>query len=246
MNKLAIQSYCFRHFKDNARVAELLKECGVDAVELCRVHVDFRDEAAVADACKVYGEAGIQIVGIGVERFSDDESGGRRVFDAARRFGTNLISADFDLGAVPAAYRVVEGLADEFGMRAGIHNHGARHWLGSADMLKHVFGQTSDRIGLCLDTAWALDSRLDPVRVAEQFMDRLCSLHLKDFVFDRAGKPEDVVLGEGNLDLAGMFAVLQAGQWRGPLTIEYEGDVEDPVPALKECVAAVRAHQSGG
>ena len=36
-------------------------------------------------------------------------------------------------------------------------------------MLQHVFGMTSDRIGLCLDTAWAIDSRLDPVKMVTQF-----------------------------------------------------------------------------
>jgi len=40
-----------------------------------------------------------------------------------------------------------------------IHNHGGRHWLGSAQMLAAVFAQTGPAIGLTLDTAWALARR---------------------------------------------------------------------------------------
>jgi hypothetical protein len=34
--------------------------------------------------------------------------------------------------------------------------------------------------------------------------------------------------------------VLKSANFSGPLVIEYEGDVENPVPALKECAAALK------
>ncbi len=67
-------------------------------------------------------------------------------------------------------------------------------------------------------------------------------VHVKDFVFDRSGTPTDVVVGEGNLDLGTLQTVLNNGEFDGYIVLEYEGDVDDPVPALKKCVAAVREH----
>ena len=32
---LGVQSYCFRNFKDNKKVAEMVKELGLDKIELC-------------------------------------------------------------------------------------------------------------------------------------------------------------------------------------------------------------------
>jgi sugar phosphate isomerase/epimerase len=114
----------------------------------------------------------------------------------------------------------------------GIHNHGGPHWLGCARTLQWVFDQTSERIGLCLDTAWALDSREDPVAMAERFGSRLHGVHIKDFVFDRARQPEDVIVGTGNLDLPGLLKTMDAVGFSGAVVLEYEGDVENPVPAL--------------
>ena len=68
----------------------------------------------------------------------------------------------------------------------------------------------------------------------------LCGVHVKDFVFDRAARPEDVVVGTGNLDLPAFQQKLTEVGFTGPAILEYEGDVDDPVPALTECVAAIR------
>ena len=100
--------------------------------------------------------------------------------------------------------------------------------------------QTSDRVGLCLDTAWALHSHEDPIKMAEQFGKRLHGVHIKDFAFSPDGAHKDVVVGTGNLDLGALFEAMNAADFAGAVVLEYEGDVEDPVPALKQCVEAVR------
>ena len=156
-----------------------------------------------------------------------------------RKAGASVIAVDFDPGAGPEIWRAAEKLADEFDLRLAIHNHGGRHWLGNTQMLAAVFARTSPRIGLCLDTAWALDAHEDPVAMAEKFADRLYGVHLKDFVFDRAGRQSDVVIGEGNLDLPRMLALIEANEHTASVVIEYEGDVANPGPALTKCVQKV-------
>ncbi len=238
--ELGIQSYCFRDSKELPTVLARLKACGVTTIELCRVHVDFtreEDFGAVIAQCRA---AGVRIASFGVERFTGDAAQDRRLGEFARLAGAKVITADFDPGAGSEVWRSAEKLADQYDLQIAIHNHGGRHWLGNAQMLAQIFATTSPRIGLCLDTAWALDAREDPVAMAEKFADRLYGVHLKDFVFDRAGKPTDTILGEGNLDLQKMLHLLQANPRMQSVIIEYEGDIENPVPALTQCVKKIR------
>jgi len=239
--ELGAQSYTFRKFKDNAKVAAMLKECGLTKIELCGVHADFADPGKFDAVIEVYRKSGIDIVSIGVQGMRNNEAAESKFFECAKRAGAKFMAMDFSVDHSPAGFRTAEKLADKFDMRLAIHNHGGRHWLGCSDMLRHVFANTSPRIGLCLDTAWALASREDPLKMAAEFAGRLYGLHVKDFVFDRTGKPEDVVVGTGALDLAGLIAAAKKANFSGYAVLEYEGDAENPVPAVKKCVAAVRA-----
>ena len=237
-SQLGIQSYCFRGFKALNEVLPRLKACGVATVELSGVHGDFtRDADSIIAQCLA---AGVTIASIGVERFTGNVARDRLLAEFMRKAGGTVIAVDFEPGAGADVFRAAERGADEFDLRLAIHNHGGRHWLGSTQMLAHVFANTSPRIGLCLDTAWALDAHEDPVAMAEKFADRLYGVHLKDFVFDRAGRQSDVVIGRGNLDLPKMLALLRANDRVASVVIEYEGDIENPGPALTECVQQVR------
>lgn len=238
-NGLAMQSFCLRGFKTNEEVIAKLKACGVAGVELCGVHVDFADAATHDQVIRLYQDAGIRIVSIGVNGFSADEAAARNSFDFARAAGCKVVSANFSPDGMWDAFRTAEKLADEYDINLGIHNHGGYHWLGSTQMLKYIFANTSPRIGLMLDTAWAIDAKQDPVEMARTFADRLYGVHAKDFVYNRERKHEDVVVGTGILDLPGLFGALRETGFDGELILEYEGDVNNPVPALKECVAAI-------
>lgn len=235
--QLGIQSYCFRGFKTLAEVLPKLKACGVTTVELSGVHGDFtRETEAIIASCRA---AGVRIASIGVERFTGNAARERQLGEFMRQAGASVIAVDFAPDAGPDVWRGAERIADEFHLRLAIHNHGGRHWLGNSQMLAQVFARTSPRIGLCLDTAWALDAHEDPVAMAEKFAGRLYGVHLKDFVFDRAGRPSDAILGEGNLDLPKLLGLLKANESTASVIIEYEGDIDNPVPALTQCVKKI-------
>ena len=241
VKNLAVQSWCFRSFKDNQKVADLLKGLGLSNIELCGVHCDFMTPGVWDGVLKTYKDAGVGIVSIGVEGFSPDAEAARQRFEFAKKAGCKVMSANFHPGTFAKTVPVVTKLADEYGINLAIHNHGGYHWLGNSEVLEHVFNITSPRIGLCLDTAWALDASQDPVKMAEKFASRLYSVHIKDFVFDKAGLPEDVVVGTGNLKLPELLKTVKKSGFTGNMILEYEGDVENPVPALAKCVAAVNA-----
>lgn len=240
IDRLAIQTYCFRGFGEHSQVIEAVRECGLSYVEMSPVHVDYTDPGAARAALDAYRDAGIGIVGIGVIEVTLDETPLRRACEFARSAGGRVVSVNFSPDRFLEKVDLAQRLAEEYDVRLAIHNHGGRHWLGNPEILRHVFATTGKRIGLCLDTAWALDAGEDPVAMARIFRERLYSLHLKDFAFDSARRPKDVPVGSGNLNLKGLLTLVDSTGFDGPCILEYEGDLDNPVPAIQECVSAVK------
>lgn len=237
VSRLGIQSWCFRSFGDISKVIELLKDCNVNKVELSGVHFDpVKEPAGSESIIKRFSDAEIEITSFGVHPFDSDEAAGRKVFDFAKAAGFSAIGADL----CGDGLKVVEKLCKQYNKKIAIHNHGRNHQFGSVTALKKLFAESSPNVGLCLDTAWALDSGEDPIEMAEIFKDRLYGVHIKDFVFDSQGKPQDVTVGTGGLNIDKLAEFLVANHFDGFLTLEYEGDVDNPVPALKKCVEAIR------
>ena len=222
----------------------MVKKIGLSAIEICNIHCDFGDESEHASCIDTYAGAGVRIVSIGVNGLSTREAN-RPVFEFAKRAGLKVVSVNFTLDQeIEASVKTADAMAEEYGIALGIHNHGGYHWLGNKDSLSWVFEKTSSRVGLCLDTAWALDAKMDPVDAIRIFGDRLHMVHLKDFLFNPDRSQEDVVVGSGNIDLAETQKALLDVGFEGESIIEYEGDPADPVPALTECVAKTRAELS--
>ena len=241
--QLGVQSWCFfGTSKRRQRLIEQVKGIGLSHVEVCAVHADFNNESSFEGTIAQFRNAGVQITSIGVQTFTGNEKAEENWFKFCKMAGAKMISATFDVGMVPQAYRVAERLAEKYDVVVGIHNHGGYDWLGNGMMLKHTLGYTVERIGLCIDSAWCLQAGEDPVKwAAETFARRLYSTHIKDFIFHRDGKPEDVVVGTGNLKLKEYLAAVLKSSKLAAVTLEYEGDVENPGPKLKECVERVTA-----
>ncbi len=237
-----VQSYCFRNFKDNAVVAKMVRELGLDKIEVCGVHADFNDVEGWKKIVEIYRQAGVEIVSIGVQSFVGDP-GERRWFECAKAAGAKYISAHFKVGSYQTAVPATAKLCAEYGIKIGIHCHGGYMFGGSPDVIEHLMQLGGPAIGLCLDTAWCMQigpHQGKPVEWVKRFADRLYGMHYKDFTFAPNGAWNDVVVGTGNLDLPALMNALEAAKFDGYAIIEYEGDADNPVPALAKCVAALR------
>jgi len=237
---IAIQSWCYRHFKEVPAFIEQLKSTGVNATEICAVHADFSKPDTFARTIEQFKKADVKLVAIGVEYLSGDTEKDRPRFEFCKQAGIKHMSISFQPDSMFDGLKNIEKLADQYDLKLSIHNHGGYDWLGNATILKYIFSKTSERIGLHLDTAWAIDAKQDPIKLAEQFSKRLYGVHVKDFVYDRARNPSDVIIGTGNLDLPRLMTSLKQMNFTGPLVIEYEGDEQNPVPALKKCVEVMK------
>jgi sugar phosphate isomerase/epimerase len=232
--QLGVKSYSFRHIKDNADVAAAVKQCGATVIDLSGCHVDYDDPEQQERAIETYRQAGIRISGIGVVGLKNDEAFNRRFFEFARKAGCELVSCSFELDDHKDILSGLDALCHTYGMRAAIHNHGGSDWLGNAAALDYVFRRTSPAVGLCLDTAWALQAGEKPISWLEKFGHRLQGLHLKDFVFDPKGGFRDTVVGEGALDLPTFLEAFRDVPFTGSAVVEYEGD--DAVAATARCI----------
>lgn len=238
---LGLKSYCLRHFKDPAVAAGMTRDIGVTHIDLSACHVDYADPAGqqrTLEACKA---AGLTVVGAGVVTLCGDERADRRYFEFCRLAGCAHLAFTTPPDNHMATLQLAARLADEYGIKASIHNHGGKHWLGNSTILTYVFKQLPASIGLCLDTAWCIDAGEDPVEWVSKFSARLYSTHLKDFTFDRTGRHTDVVVGTGSLNLPAYLAALQSINFSGPFVIEYEANPENPAAALAECAREIQA-----
>lgn len=237
-----VQSYCFREFKDNAEVAKKVREIGLDSIEICRVHADFHDLKDWQTVIDTYRNEGVSILSIGVEAFVGNDNE-RDLFDCVAAAGAKHISATFHIDSYLKAIPKVRALSQEYGIKVGIHNHGGYDFGGSPEIINHLLGLGAPEIGLCIDTAWAMQIGPrpgNPVTWAHDFAGHITGVHYKDFIFEKNGQWQDTIVGEGNLDLKGFVAALQAGGFDGMAVIEYEANPDNPVPALKACVEAMK------
>lgn len=238
-----VQSYCFRKFTDNAEVARKMREIGVDKVEVCGVHADFHDLEAWQNVLHIYKEAGVRIISLGVETFVGAEKE-RDVFECAAAAGAGHISVHFRVDSFADAIKQAKKFSDEFGVRVGIHCHGGYMFGGQPDVLDYLIKLGAPQIGLCIDTAWCMQigpHAGKPVEWAKRYAGHIHGIHYKDFIFERNGQWRDSIIGRGNLDFRGFVQALIENGFDGMSVIEFEADADNPTPALRQCVEAMRS-----
>src|SRR5690606_22366148 len=145
----------------------------------------FEDPSAFKDIVGIYRDAGVEVVSIGVQTFIGDRSTERKWFECAAAAGAKHISAHFRVDSFQTAVPATAKLAEEFGMRIGIHCHGGYMFGGSPDVIRHLLDIGGERIGVNIDTAWCMQigpHQGKPAQwVRERFAGRVYGVHYKDF-----------------------------------------------------------------
>ena len=240
--EFGVQSFCFRHFKNNDDVAAKVKEIGLSAIEVCGVHANFDDPSPFQPVIDSYKNAGVDIISIGVQTFTGDDKE-RNWFEFAKAAGAKYISAHFRVDSYLEAIPKTMALAEEYDIKIGLHCHGGYMFGGSPDVIDHLLNLAGPRLGLNIDTAWCMQigpRHGKPIEWVKRWSDRIYGVHYKDFIFEKNGQWQDVIVGTGNLDLPAFIAALEEAGFDGYPVIEYEADVENPVPALTKCVESMR------
>ncbi len=235
--KLGIQLYSLRGYN----VDEALKhaaELGFEQVEfysgMLAIDSNADDIAAIR---KKVSDLGMSISAHGVNRFSKDADANRKLFEFAKALGIPTITADPD----PDSFDSLNQLVKEFDIRVAIHNHGPKHRYNKAVDVLTAVDQYDERIGACADLGHYIRSGQGAVEVIRLLKGRLYGIHLKDFA-EMQDKTHGVILGEGHLDVEGVFRSLKAVGFPadGAVSLEYEENPKDPIDDIRKCVAVAR------
>ena len=201
-----------------------MKQCNFDDKVECSL---------VLDVC---AKNGITISTIGVEGLTarDPEKALAR-FEFAKAAGCKYIGCDPD--SDPDTVTMLEELCDKYGIKLIMHNHGINHRYGNYEQIDSLLSKYSKNLGLHVDCAWALDSGIDPVELIKKYSDRVHGIHLKDFKMNPDGSHEEMILGEGSLNLKELMLTVESLPEFGVMSIEYEAP--NPVENLKKCIRNV-------
>ena len=230
-NFIGVKSYSFRTITDNVECARTIRDnCKSNVVDLSGCHVNYDAPETWAQVVAAYNDNGVTIAGNGVVLVKPDDAWNRRYFEFAKLAKSELLSITFMPEDMDQTISSIEKLSEEYGILTAIHNHGGYNWLGNLTAMNYVLNKSSKRIGLCLDTAWSIQTELErPVEWMEKFADRMYGIHFKDFIWERNGKHVDSIVGEGSLELADVLAKFKEMEHIKSAVLEYEG------PETVEC-----------
>jgi sugar phosphate isomerase/epimerase len=247
--KLGVASYSLRKFPFD-KALEMAKACDVRYINFKDVHLPRTDPPEAIKAARAKTEAaGFTIMGGGTITWvqkgpswqpSDTEQV-RKDFEYAKLAGMPLIVAAPSFEALDT----VEKTAKEFDIKVAIHNHGPedKFFPSPYDVYKHVKGRDK-HMGLCVDIGHTWRAGVDPTKAVLELHDRVYDLHVKD-LSNLKERDSQVIVGKGAIDFPALFRALVKIGYTGHVGLEYEIDVDSPLPGMLQSFAYMRGVLAG-
>lgn len=243
---MAVQSWTFREFSLDEALA-MMNSLGLTRIELSPVyrHLQFPEDPAETDATRErIAAAGIDCVTAHIPLPLEglDEDLYRRAFEHAQRLGVRTIMVDPPLLALDH----LEALCVELDLRVAIHNHVLSPQFQYVEQVLAAVEGRDRRVGALVDTGHYTRLDEDAPAAIRALGSRVLGVHLKD-VHESGATGRDAILGEGILDLTGVFRALREVRFPADasLSIEYEANPEAPyddlVVALDNIASAAQA-----
>ncbi len=235
---IGIQSYSLRNF-DLHEAVRHIQGMGVHYVEFFSKHLSpDATDATIAETKKLLAAADIALNAHGVNSFSADHDANRKLFAFAKKAGIKNITANPQLDSFDS----LDKLVAEYDIRVCIHNHGPGALFDKSDDTLNAVKGHDKRIGACVDTGHYIRSNENPVDVIRKLGDRVFATHIKDDTHKGDKGSHNVVIGQANLDVVGIFKALKEVNFPadGAISLEYESNPENPMEDMKQCLAVAR------
>jgi inosose dehydratase len=218
-HRLGLETYCF-HDVDFAATLAHTKALGLKYLEIHDGHLPYESTPdTLGKARAALDGAGITPEGVYIhDAFTDSEAVARPIFEYAKRMGFAYINGGPKQEALP----LLDRLVPEYGIQIAIHNHGPGSRYETLEQVTSVLGQ-HPQLKACVDIGHFARSKEDPVKAIRVIGGKAVAVHLKDV--DASGG--NVVVGEGTIDMPGVFAALADTGFTGLLVLEYEGDFDN-------------------
>lgn len=217
--RIGLETWCF-HDVDLETMVTHVASLGIRDLELHEDHLP-RDSspARIASAQRVMRDAGLTPVGVYIHNaYRPDEAVTRPILEFVRAGGFTYVTGEPSRESLPTLNR----LAPEYGIQVAIHNHGPG---APYETLQDVTAalDAHGHLRAVIDIGHFARSGVDPVEATRQLGRRAVAVHVKDV--DVKGR--NVVVGEGRIDMPGVFRALRESAFDGLLVLEYEGDFDN-------------------
>lgn len=228
-------------------LGEIVKQFGFDGVDLtvrAGGHVDPRlSSVDLVRAFESIAGAGLECPMISTALTSPLDPGALPVIAISGRTHIPLYRVGEWRGSTPTYRRDIAGLAaigSRYGMAMALHNYTGEN-AGETD-----WNVAEALVGL--DPQWA-GAYFDPIHHGARWesalrplLPRLRAVALKDFTDEAKACP----MGEGTMDFAKLFSVLQRASFSGVLSLRVEYAPKDELSAIAKDYAFIRARMSTG
>ncbi len=243
--KIGVQSYSFRGhtFEEAVQKSRSFGLTYIEGYPGQRLSASMPDVSfgpgaspeALALAKKVLKNNGVKLYNFGVVGLPNNEAECRKVFDFAKEMGIQVITSEPE----DAAWPIVERLTNEYKIKVAIHNHPKPSHYYDPLFTRNVLKGLNANIGACPDVGHWTRSGFDAVKSLTLVNGRIHAVHLKDLSKTNGGY-EDAVLGEGVINLPGVFEELKRQKFDGVIALEFESGQPDPTAQVDACIKYLR------
>lgn len=239
--KVGVASYSFSRLSLDQTI-QGIRRVGVNYVSIKDAHLPLKSTSEQRKAVvRKFRDAGITPLSCGVVGMNDDEASLRNAFEYARDAGIPTIVCK----PTRESLGQLDKLVKEFNIRLAIHNHGPEDkvWPSPLDAWEAI-QPFDERIGVCIDVGHTARCGVDPADAIRKCAPRLYDLHFKDLA-SREGKSKPVVVGWGVLDTVAMLRALLDIKFPYHVGLEFEAEMNDPLPGVAESIGYVRGALAG-
>ena len=232
---LGIAGYTFAKF-DLEKSLAMMKRIAVTNLSLKEFHLPINsNDEKIKSVMSQFATAGINVYAVGVI-YMKTKQAVDEAFAYAKKVGVSLIVGvpNYDL------LDYTEQKVKETDIKIAIHNHGPEDALYPGPQQVYDRIKTRDqRMGLCLDIGHAIRAGTDLEKAVMEYRNRLFDLHIKD-VTVAAKEGKAVEIGRGVIDFHAVVKALRKNNFTGMSSIEFEKDMNDPLPGIAESIGYFR------
>jgi sugar phosphate isomerase/epimerase len=240
--RLGVATYSLRGFV-RPKAIEMLKALEVDSVSLKEFHSKIKgDPADWLQARKDLEAAGIRVHSVGnITMQTDTDEEIDLNFKYAQAFGVEGIVMAPNHQTLPR----IEKFVKKYNIKAFIHNHGPedKHFPSPKSVTDAVKNM-DDRMGCCVDVGHTVRTGTDILDAIKGTGKRLLDFHMKDLT-DFTNARSQVAVGDGKMPVPAIFKLLRQMKFTGNVNLEYEINLNDPLPGMIKSFAYMRGVLAG-
>jgi sugar phosphate isomerase/epimerase len=233
---IGIAGYTFYRI-DIQTTIRMMQRLGIQYLSLKDIHLPLNSsDEVIKSTMAQFSAAGIQVYAVGVIYMKNKEAVDQ-AFRYAVQVGVTMIVGVPDYELLDYCEQKVK----QTNIRLAIHNHGPKDPLypGPGDAYTRIKNR-DQRIGLCIDIGHTIRAGVLPQKAVLNYGDRLMDLHIKDVTL-AANEGVAIEMGRGVINFPALVRAMKKVSYTGICSIEYEKDMQDPLPGIAESLGYFRA-----